>query len=208
MKKVVKKLVAVIGYMLLLCILLKTEAVLLFSPRHIGMFLSGVIILCIPHLERKMRWKDFPYLFRQNAVTAGYLETFMLIFVSMMQGNLSQKEILASLALDLRPLFYGFVCQVVLKEETEEDKTLKEKGLLEQEERVLQAGESGGAKRQLDFSGLTRQEKVVAELVRQGLTNREIGEELCISEATVKKHMSNIFEKLEIGSRRELKGNR
>ncbi|MDE7250631.1 MAG: LuxR C-terminal-related transcriptional regulator, partial [Lachnospiraceae bacterium] len=67
------------------------------------------------------------------------------------------------------------------------------------------AEEEKEGKEELDFSKLTRQEKVVAELVKQGLTNREIGEELCISESTVKKHLSNIFEKLEIGSRRELR---
>lgn len=56
-----------------------------------------------------------------------------------------------------------------------------------------------------DFSSLTRQEKCVAELIERGLTNREIGEELCISEATVKKHVSSIFEKLGIRSRKELR---
>lgn len=204
MKRIIKKLAAVIGYMLLLCILLRAEAVLLFSPRHIGMFLLGGIILCIPHMEKQTKWKGFWQIFKRNAVTAGYLETFMLIFVSMMQKNMSQGEILPNLALDLRPLFYGFVCQVVLKEERGENKPAEEKDPSGQKEQAPQANESGGEKRQLDFSRLTRQEKIVAELVRQGLTNREIGEELCISESTVKKHLSNIFEKLEIGSRREL----
>lgn len=45
----------------------------------------------------------------------------------------------------------------------------------------------------------------MAELIARGLTNREIGEELCISETTVKKHVSNIFEKLGISSRKELR---
>lgn len=205
MKRVIQKLAAVIGYMLLLCVLLKAEAVLLFSPRHIGMFLLGGIILCIPNMEKQMKWKDFGQIYKRNAVTAGYLETFMLIFVSMMQGNMSQGEILASLALDLRPLFYGFVCWVVLKEEKRESPPKEEKESSDKEEKHEVSEEVNAEKRRLDLSELTRQEKIVAELVRQGLTNREIGEELCISESTVKKHLSNIFEKLEIGSRRELK---
>lgn len=203
MKKMVKNLAAVIGYMLLLCMLLKMDAVLLFSPRHIGMFLLGSMILCIPHLEKQMKWRDCGQVFKRNAVTAGYLETFMLIFGSMMQGNLSPGEILADLALDLRPLFYGFVCWVALKEENGENHPKGEEDPLDREERDAVPEKEG--KRELDFAMLTRQEKVVAELVKKGLTNREIGEELCISESTVKKHLSNIFEKLEIGSRRDLR---
>ena len=205
MKKMLKNLAAVIGYMLLLCLLLKTDAILLFSPRHIGMFLLGSLILCVPHMEKQMQWKDFQQIFKQNAVTAGYLETFMLIFVSMMQGDISPGEILTGLALDLRPLFYGFVCCVILKEENGEPQSKKEKEVLDNEEKLGTAEVENEGKKELDFSKLTRQEKVVAELVKQGLTNREIGEELCISESTVKKHLSNIFEKLEIGSRKELR---
>ncbi len=55
-----------------------------------------------------------------------------------------------------------------------------------------------------DLSKLTRQEKIIAEMIKQGLSNREIGEELYISESTVKKHVSNIFAKLGISSRKEL----
>lgn len=205
MKGIIKKLAAVIGYMLLLCILLRAEAVLLFSPRHIGMFLLGGIILCIPHMEKRMKWERFWQIFKRNAVTAGYLETFMLIFVSMMQKNMSQGEILANLALDLRPLFYGFVCWVVLKEESGKSSPKERKEFSDKEENAEVFEEENIEKRRHDFSKLTRQEKIVAELVRQGLTNREIGEELCISESTVKKHLSNIFEKLEIWSRRELR---
>lgn len=205
MKGIIKKLAAVIGYMLLLCILLRAEAVLLFSPRHIGMFLLGGIILCIPHVEKQMKWERFRQIFKRNAVTAGYLETFMLIFASMMQKNMSQGEILPNLALDLRPLFYGFVCWVVLKEESGDSPPKERKEFSDKEENSEVSEEENIEKRRHDFSKLTRQEKIVAELVRQGLTNREIGEELCISESTVKKHLSNIFEKLEIGSRRELR---
>ncbi|MDE7249958.1 MAG: hypothetical protein K2N82_08740, partial [Lachnospiraceae bacterium] len=135
MKKMLKNLAAVIGYMFLLCILLKTDTILLFSPRHIGMFLLGSTILCIPYMEKQIKWRDFQRIFKKNAVTAGYLETFMLIFVSMMHGDISQGEILADLALDLRPLFYGFVCCVILKEENGESQSKEEKEFLDNEEK-------------------------------------------------------------------------
>lgn len=203
MKKTLKKLAVVILYMLLLCSLLHTEVSLLFSPKHIGMFLLGCLLLCVPYLEKDMyqkpgRWRALEAIFKKNAITAGYLETFMLIFVSMLQERVSWEEVLAELALDLRPLFYGFVCYIILKDEPAHD-SQKEIGENGQEETAEEQPN------RLDLSRLTRQEKQVAELVKRGLTNREIGEELCISEATVKKHMSNIFEKLGIESRRELR---
>ena len=52
--------------------------------------------------------------------------------------------------------------------------------------------------------GLTQREAEVARLACNNLSNREIAEQLYISETTVKKHMSHIFEKLGIASREEL----
>ena len=60
----------------------------------------------------------------------------------------------------------------------------------------------------LDFiaqtHNLTRRERDVMELAYEGLTNPEIAEELVISRYTVKRHMHNIFEKLDISTRMEL----
>ncbi len=50
-------------------------------------------------------------------------------------------------------------------------------------------------------AGLTRREAEVLRLVAGGATNREVGERLWISEATVRRHMANIFRKLGVGSR-------
>jgi two-component system NarL family response regulator len=50
---------------------------------------------------------------------------------------------------------------------------------------------------------LTDREMQVLKLVAQGMTNREIGKELHISENTVKNHIRNILEKLHLNSRME-----
>jgi DNA-binding CsgD family transcriptional regulator len=50
---------------------------------------------------------------------------------------------------------------------------------------------------------LTDRQMEILTMVTQGVTNREIGQALNISENTVRKHLQNIFEKLEVSSRTE-----
>jgi DNA-binding NarL/FixJ family response regulator len=50
---------------------------------------------------------------------------------------------------------------------------------------------------------LTEREAQILELMRKGRKNREIGNELCIAESTVHKHVQNIFEKLHARNRTE-----
>ncbi len=52
--------------------------------------------------------------------------------------------------------------------------------------------------------GLTDRELEVVGLVTQGLTNKEIATNLRISEETVKRHLTNIFDKVGMSSRLEL----
>ena len=51
---------------------------------------------------------------------------------------------------------------------------------------------------------LTKAERGVAELVAEGLTSRQIAEQLFVSPRTVDAHLSHIFRKLEIASRAKL----
>lgn len=52
--------------------------------------------------------------------------------------------------------------------------------------------------------GLTDREAEVARLVHLGLSNREVGQKLYITTATVKKHMTHILEKTGCGDREAL----
>jgi two-component system response regulator DevR len=52
-------------------------------------------------------------------------------------------------------------------------------------------------------SDLTDRELAVVEAVARGLSNKEIGRELWITEQTVKFHLGNIFRKLDVANRTE-----
>lgn len=56
----------------------------------------------------------------------------------------------------------------------------------------------------LKDQGLTPRECEVSFLVSQGNSNKEIAEELGVTEVTVKFHLQNIFKKMELKSRAQL----
>jgi len=60
-----------------------------------------------------------------------------------------------------------------------------------------------GAASNSSAPALSQREEVVLEAVARGLSNREIGRQLWISEQTVKFHLRNIYRKLGISSRTE-----
>ena len=150
-------------------------------------------------------------------------------------GRRLQEMLMREMALNLRPLLYGGCIWVVFgndraKKENEwieqqwangQDRKGEEgngrNGRREKEKKAWTAGEAylrflelGLTRREayLRFLelGLTRREAEVAVQVCKGLCNKEIAMELGISETTVKKHISNIFEKMEVERRQEIAG--
>lgn len=57
----------------------------------------------------------------------------------------------------------------------------------------------------MEERGLSERELEVAWLLYRGYTNRQIGEELYIAETTVKKHVSHIYQKMDVCSRKEFR---
>ena len=52
--------------------------------------------------------------------------------------------------------------------------------------------------------GLSNRESEVAELVTQGLSNKEVATRLFVTEKTVKFHLTNIYKKMNVKSRAQL----
>ena len=67
--------------------------------------------------------------------------------------------------------------------------------------RVMQYFAGGKPKTAEPFPELTEREREILALLAQGLSNAEIAEELTISLKTVRNHISNIFNKLQVSDR-------
>lgn len=55
-----------------------------------------------------------------------------------------------------------------------------------------------------DIKILSRQDKKIVQLITQGYKNREIGDKLCLSEHTIKAHVSRIFKRMNVNNRSQL----
>jgi two-component system response regulator DevR len=66
--------------------------------------------------------------------------------------------------------------------------------------RVLRVMKSGNSMRD-PLADLSPQERRVLALIAEGRTNKEVGNDLGLSEKTVKNYLSNIFEKLHVSRR-------
>jgi two-component system, NarL family, response regulator DevR len=66
-------------------------------------------------------------------------------------------------------------------------------------QRVLDRLRDSGASEPPELRSLTPQERRILELVAEGLTNRQIGEQLFLAEKTVKNYVTSIWRKLNKG---------
>lgn len=227
-----RKSIGILLYLVLMSIFLKFDLRLLFDLRQLLLVIFGTLLLLLPSLyergSKDGRWQELPdngryrriskvkCYFReerlrigQNAVWAGILQTFVLLFVNM---NVVGRELggMQTIARSCRPILYGFCLWIILQDSEKK----KEQAVIagSQGDRGKNDKTAGQIQQQavdyrecLQGLGLTRREVEIALLVIKKESNAEIADRLFISETTVKKHISNIFSKLEIGQRQEIR---
>ena len=186
-------------YLLVLAFTLDFDLRWLFSIRDMVVFFIGTALLAIPFCESNGEEKWLGRFFSicgKRAIDAGMLQTFLLLFIRMSEEK-AYMGLLADVALCFRPMLYAFCIKLIL--ERNEEEVMRE---------VASRNDSSALEKSYEKcvrGGLTKREAEIAVLVCRGCSNGEIAEELVISQATVKKHMSNIFEKTGIKKREELR---
>lgn len=191
--KIIKRLAAVGLYLLTLTVFLKLPLGRLFNPRQMMLTLFGMVILYLPGVKHGTRIQEELDVLADKAVLAGFIQTFILFFITMTMAQ-GLDGLIPEAAMNCRPVLYGFCIWTVFSG----DGKNKASGEIKE----LTATECYYGYLAL---GLTKREAEIAVLVGKGMSNGEIAGELCISEATVKKHLSNIFEKLKVTKREQIR---
>lgn len=218
--KIGKRAVAVLFYLVLVSLLLGFRIGELLDIGQLLLVLAGGMVLYLSGMEkgdwRKRKKPDWKMLAR-DAVYASFIVTFVLLFLMLSEGRMADGEegtagsmaydaaagietrsFMRSVALNMRPLLYGICIWIAFGGDGERK---RDKGEKKEREEAWTAQEA--FQRFLEL-GLTRREAETAVQACKGLSNKEIALELNISEATVKKHLSHIFEKLNVEKRQEI----
>ncbi len=199
MKKIVYKGLTVFLYLLFLFYVTEFQLNRIFDAKSFIAVVIGMALLTLPIEVHKREKEEFFNALAWNAMLSGYIATIFFL-LARIDGIQEIHELLIQLAMNCRPILYGTIIYTIFHQ-AEERKEPYEKNKVELHEEV--------SAEQIYFHfrslGLTQREAEVARLVYNDLTNNEIASELYISETTVKKHMSNIFSKLEIERREQIK---
>ncbi|MCM1387234.1 MAG: LuxR C-terminal-related transcriptional regulator [Bacillus sp. (in: Bacteria)] len=202
--KYVKKLIAVFIYILIMSVLLEFKLAQLFNVKQLILVIIGMAVLFLPAYKRTESVKYYIAQLGKCALLAGYIQTFILLFIAF-STQMDADNIIPEIAKNCRPVLYGLALSLIFSDDTEKAKKDKESAKDSSNEEPMSATQVYEAYRSL---GLTNREAELAIRIEQGLSNAEIAAQLCISETTVKKHISNIFEKLEVGRREQIKEKR
>lgn len=190
------RLVAVGLYIIMLAALMKWNLLLLFDMQMVFFVLAGAAIYVLIDCRENATFENAAESAREAIYPAGMLCSILLIFYQCYETGKAGFSC-SELALNLRPVFYSALLAFVL------DK--KDKVIVSDEEHPdSEVNMEHKIYFQLKDKGLTERETEVTKLMTKGLSNYEIGEELYITEATVKKHVTHIYEKLGVTGRREL----
>lgn len=206
MKKIIYKGLAVFIYLIFLLYVTGFELAGIFDAKSFLAVVMGMVLLTFPQGLHKREKEELFSVLAWNAMVSGYIVTIFFLFARM---NEIQKtnELISQIALNCRAILYGTVFYTIFRQDDEKKE-------LPDHNKVKEYRDKNGLQKEVSAEqvyfhfrslGLTQREAEVARLVYNDLTNHEIASELYISETTVKKHMSHIFEKLKIEKREQIK---
>lgn len=208
MRERIYRVAVVLCYIVVLAYMNGFSLASMLDARAIIAVLLGMVLFSLPQIreywEKRCDAVHFCNRIAYNGMMSGCLTAilFLLAHLSAPVGdmiNSGQTGISRLIGADLRPVLYGLCIYTALhvrgpKQTQESIDPAEQEKTPTNDELYLH----------YQKLGLTNRETELAILAFRGYSNREIAEECYISEATVKKHMTHIFEKLGIERREEL----
>lgn len=200
MKKILLKICTILIYVVALLWLVDFKLLVLFNYKTILMVVFGTVLLTLSSYKKGKSVEELKIAARWNAQVTGYLTTFVLLF-SRLSGNKDYSNLMYDVALNCRPLFYGLIINVLLRSE-EPVKAQENEPAMQMHAFSIDRED---AEQKLRKYGLTDREIEITISICAGFSNKEIGDKLFISESTVKKHSSNLYKKINVNNREQLK---
>lgn len=209
--KNIKRLTAVLLYIFIMSFLLDYELSLLFNLKQICLVILGMFILFLPSYKKGEDKYAYAVQLSRCALFASYIQTFVSLII-ILSTEVTPEQLMKEAGLSCRPLLYGLCIWMVLtsdiKEKSSQRKTSHKSGddsSLYETAKDSQTFTASEAYEKFRDFGLTNREAELAVQICKGLSNAEIAAEFNISETTVKKHVSNIFDKLGVSRREQIK---
>lgn len=201
MKKILIKITTLSVYSIALLWLVDFKFFMLIDLKMILMVLLGTSLLTLGSYKKGFDLNKLLAAARWNAQITGYLVTFFLEF-ALLSSDYEADILMYGVAINLRPLLYALLLNILFTHILESKKsTIKDIPVTIKQEYI----EGGNLDELFVGALLTEREVAVARGILEDLSNKEIGDKLFISENTVKKHIYNLFKKLEISNREQLK---
>ena len=203
MKKRWQTSISLLVYILLLTYITDFDLKVLLDFRSFFVLLAGTFLLTLPFYHKDIEKEEYLHIYGAKAIEAGLIQVFLLSFVQLSE-NKSYEKLLADVIPCFRPILYAFCIRYILVNKDRKNylpgKAAYEIEKISPESQIIAMPSYENCK----SAGLTPRESEISLLICQGFSNKEISETLFISETTVKKHVSNIFEKTGIRRREEL----
>lgn len=201
--KHVSRLISVLIYIFIMSFLFHFELGELFNFKQLILVLLGMLLLFLPVYRRGESRLSYVNQLARCALFASYIQTFILLFIAF-STEITKDALMPQIAKNCRPVLYGICLFVIFSHEDDKSEKTKSEEV-PHKAHPMSATQIYEAYRKL---GLTNREAELAMQIEKGLSNGEIAAELNISETTVKKHISNIFEKLNVNKREQIKEKR
>jgi len=123
---------------------------------------------------------------------------FQLAKFSPFQSSLRLEWWIAGFSL----LFFGI--GIYLSRQLFRKEVIREKEIIREREVIVEVPMTQGIdEKVLEKTGISKREYEILQLINEGLSNQQIADKLFVSENTIKKHISNLFFKLDVERRTE-----